>query len=60
MVSMVSNFKRGGWDSFRYVVVLCSCVWCSSSITGPWLVWSAVHSYNEEGGIDSSEYRSAV
>ena len=26
MVSMVSSFKRGGWDSFYYVVLLFSCV----------------------------------
>ena len=50
MVSMVSSFKRGGWDRFPYVVGLCSCVGCSSSsIIGPWLVWSAVS--KEEGGI---------
>ena len=38
MVSVVSSFKRGGWDSFPYVVVLGSCVGCSSSMTSPWLV----------------------
>ena len=52
MVSVVSSFKRGGWDSFWYVVVLCSCVGCSGSITGPWLVWSAVS--KEEGRIVSA------
>ena len=56
MVSMVSSFKRRGWDSFRYVLVLCRCVGCSSSsITGPWLVWSAVS--KEEGGIVSCMYQ---
>ena len=51
MVSVVSSFKRGGWDSFQYVVVLCRSVGCSSSMNGPWLVWSAVS--KEEGGIVS-------
>ena len=55
MVSMVSSFKRGGWDRFPYVVVLCSCVGCSSSIIGPWSVWSAVS--KEEGGIVSGRYQ---
>ena len=50
MVSVVSSFKGGGWDSFQYVVVLFSCVGCIS-MNGPWLVWSAVS--KEEGGIVS-------
>ena len=54
MVSVVSSFYKGGWDSFPHVVVLCSCVGCSSSITGPWSVWSAVS--KEEGGIVSGMY----
>ena len=53
MVSMVSNFKRGGWDSFPYVVVLCSCVGCSS-MTSPWLVWAA--DSKEEGWIVSGMF----
>ena len=55
MVSVVSSFKRGGWDSFRYIVVLCRYVGCSSRITGPWSVWSAVS--KEEGGIVSGRYQ---
>ena len=51
MVSMVSSFKRGGWDSFPYVVVLGSCVECSSDRTSPWLVWSAASSF-KRGGWD--------
>ena len=53
MVSVVSSFKRGGWDSFKYIVVLCRCVGCStsSSMNGSWLMWSAVS--KEEGGIVS-------
>ena len=51
MVSVVSSFKRGGWDRFPYVVVLGSCVGCSSSMTSPWLVWSAVS--KEEAGVVS-------
>ena len=51
MVSVVSSVEREGWDSFRYIVVLCRCVGCSSRITGPWSVWSAVS--KEEGGIVS-------
>ena len=54
MVSVVSSFKRGGWDSFPYVVVLGSCVECSSDRTSPWSVWSAVS--KEEGGWDSFPY----
>ena len=46
MVSVVSSFKSGGWDSFWYVVI-----GCSSSMNGPWLAWSAVS--KEEGGIVS-------
>ena len=52
MVSVVSSFKRGGWDSLWYVIELCRSVGCSSSsMNGPWLVWSAVS--KEEGGIVS-------
>ena len=51
MVSVVSSFKREGRDSFQYAVVLFSRVGCSNSITGPWVVWSALST--GEGGIVS-------